>query len=112
MADRLANWREVAGQRDDDGQLMPSLSAITVSSRLLSQFRDPEKFEGPPSRMVPDGDGGIVFEYRLEPNSIATFEIDSCGRCEFIEIENRRIVMRKQLSVSPFLSPQLETSLA
>lgn len=64
--EKLIEWGADPIQSDDDGTCPPSREAISCAVALAVAFRD--KGFLAPTKVVPTGDGGIVFERR--PNNL------------------------------------------
>lgn len=98
-------WQEVLDQRliewgrnpeflQDDGLKAPSSEVIAQACQFASFGRD--HGVSPPQRVVPDGSGGISFEWQEKPFFL-TVEIHANGDMEQLFFENSKLVRRKKL---------------
>ena len=92
--DRLIEWGKDPSRLEDDGIEAPSRPIIVLACRVARVMRDAGK--PPPLRVVPDGDGGIAFEWKDGPASHA-IEIEEDGSIEMITFENYRLVSRQRI---------------
>jgi hypothetical protein len=93
-------WRKFVRTtpHDDDDFKFPTRAALMSAIQFVSLMADPNDPcpPPPPTRVLPDGDGGIVFEYRSS-NSSESVEIDSYGNSELISIEDKKVIRRVPL---------------
>ncbi len=91
---QLIEWGRNPEQLEDDDIEAPSREIISVASTLaLTMCRH----EMPaPSRIAPDGEGGIVFEHR-EGRDFETFEIHEDGSIEYLAFHDSQLVDRQTL---------------
>jgi hypothetical protein len=80
LIDRLDDWDRSPNAIDEDDWESPSIPAITTAFRLLRTLRDGQF--APPSRVVPNGEGGILFILDSTVQS-ETYEIDENGSLEY-----------------------------
>jgi hypothetical protein len=95
LIDRLIDWGERAGQTDEDDLLWPTTDAIRSAYDILRLFR--ENGVPPPDRVVPDGEGGIVFEQASAKRS-QRLEFGADGSAEHLVFENLKLVSRERVS--------------
>jgi hypothetical protein len=92
---QLIKWVRNPGELEDDGLKAPTPAAIEkaieISKRLL------ESSSPPPTTIVPDGIGGIVFEYRYGENA-RTLRVSSSGLVEFVEFQDGALIKRWQIN--------------
>ena len=62
--DRLVEWGHNPPPFDEDGLVPPTADVIGKACKLATRYRDDAGFV-PALRVLPDGDGGIVFEWRF-----------------------------------------------
>lgn len=74
----------------------PTHAAIRYAIKLVNALSQDDL--PPPTRVVPDGGGGIVLEHDIATSSVA-FEIDDSGECEFVVTEDGRVNKRITLQV-------------
>lgn len=75
--DKLIEWAVTRGEFEAEGLIGPSSEAISCAFRFAAFMR---KHDFPlPTGLIPDGEGGIVFENRSGP-SYQRIEIDQQGR--------------------------------
>lgn len=58
--EKLVEWRKHPGQFDADGLQSPTIVAVDKTSNIVRSFD--EKGYVPPTRIVQNGEGGIVIE--------------------------------------------------
>lgn len=92
--DQLTWWGINPSQLEDDGIDAPSREIIGLACRVAYAMRDGDT--PPPLRVVPDGDGGIVFERKDGP-TFQTIEIAKDGSIEMFTFENSRLVSRQRV---------------
>ena len=92
--DQLIEWGNDPSRLEDDGIEPPSGAIIRLAYDRVQKMRG----EGwpPPLRVVPDGDGGIAFEWKDGPAS-CSIEIADDGSIELITFENSRLVSRQRI---------------
>jgi hypothetical protein len=81
-------------QIDDEGVSPPSRAIVQIAIQLAERFRDAGFL--PPSSVVPDANGGIVFE-RREENTTEVFHIWDDGEIEYQRFEGSRLVERRPM---------------
>jgi hypothetical protein len=86
--EQLTSWKHDPGQLDEEGTVTPSQATI----RLALDLADSMCKRGliPPTRIVPDADGGIVFE-RQKKDAFESIRI-SAGSIEQRFFEGCRLV--------------------
>jgi len=92
---QLVEWVRDAGRLEDESIEMPCRSVIAMACRVAQSMRDAGM--PAPLRVVPSGDGGIVFEHR-EGSLFETIEIDSDGSVEIAVFLDSRLVSRRRLN--------------
>ena len=92
----LIEWGRAPQMIEDDGILPPSPRALHVAAVLAIELR--KKGLPPPLRIVPDGDGGVVFERRTE-NGMISIAIDLDGSIEHLLFRNGQLQFRRTLEV-------------
>lgn len=93
--DALVAWGTHPERFEDDGVDPPSPAAISNAAKVATKLRELEA--DPPTRIVPNGDGGIVFESQ-RAHEFETIEIDSAGEIEARVFENSRLIERRRLN--------------
>jgi hypothetical protein len=93
--DKLDSWRRDPTQLEDDNLDPPSIHAIRLAANLAARLQ--AEGNPPPTFLVPDPNGGIVFEYRND-NTTDLLHVWSDGKIEHIELRDNHVVLR-----SPFL---------
>ena len=66
---KLIEWGRDPSQLEDEDIIPPSSDAIASASKFACEFRDQGK--PAPLRVVPNGDGGIVFRWEYGETSIS-----------------------------------------
>ena len=93
---KLIEWGRNPSQFDDEGVEPPSGEIIRLAIGLAEKFRD----DGltPPDSVVPDANGGIVFE-RRESDVSEVFHVWDDGTVEYQCFQGTRLVERGALQV-------------
>ncbi len=92
---RLIEWGKTPGILEDDGIVPPSPRVIRLASQLVMAMR--EQGAPAPLRVVPNGEGGVVFE-REAGSLFQTIEIRADLSVEFASYRNARLVSRQRLA--------------
>ena len=87
----LLEWGLGASRFVEDGLTPPSAKAISVACQVALAYQD----RPAPLRVVPNGDGGIVFE-RGTGEVFETIEIQEDGSVEWASFRNSRLHSRKR----------------
>lgn len=91
----LIDWLEDPSQLEDEGIEAPTVAHIKFVSEYAMCLRD--RFGWPPPlRVVPSGDGGIVFELKSGPY-FQSIEFDEDGTIELITFKDSKLVSRIEL---------------
>jgi len=97
IIDTLRTWADDVTLLEDDGIIPPSYpvvrKALSLSQTLMARGW------APPFRVVPNADGGILFEHG-ETEQFETIEIYSNGDLEYVAYENDKVVCMKPLDLS------------
>ena len=94
----LATLKEWAGNPEllrDDGVIEPSLASIYIAIDLATRWRDQE--DPPPQRVVPNGDGGIAFEWWSNSKSV-TIEFFEDGEVEVARFADAKLISRDRIN--------------
>ena len=89
---QLVEWGRDPGQLEDEGIQPPSIETIELAIWLASRLRRADL--PPPTRIVPNAHGGIVFE-RHERNVFESIRLSADGSAEYCAFENSRLVKRE-----------------
>jgi hypothetical protein len=92
---KLLEWRNECEGFEDGEYEPPSLKAIDAGIRLAQVLK--KQTIAPPQRVVPDGDGGISFEFKQD-RELVTFEIDAEGNIEAYHF--RDAMLKERISVA------------
>ena len=92
--DVLVEWGRDPSQLEDDDVVPPTVATIEVAARFAMELRNAGV--APPMRVVPTGDGGIVFE-RWEGRVSERVEICDDGSIEYTAYDDCRLAARKRL---------------
>jgi hypothetical protein len=90
----LIDWWKDPEQLNDDGMVAPSRERIEQAIDIAMGFCD--SGDAAPVRVVPDGYGGIVFEFRAGLNA-ASLRISDSGDVEFVVFESDALVSRRKV---------------
>jgi len=94
VIDTLSSWADDVTVLEDEGIIPPSYpivrKALGLSHTLMARGW------APPLRVVPNADGGIVFEHGIK-EQFEEVEIYADGSMEFIAFEDSKIVVRRPL---------------
>jgi hypothetical protein len=91
---KLVEWGRQPWQLAEDELIPPTPAAVGRAIQIAESFRD--RNAPPPLRVVPDGDGGVVFERWTQAHTQA-IEITKDGRAEFVECVAGRVSKRFEL---------------
>lgn len=94
----LVEWGRDPSSLGDEDFFPPSTQVVGLACELAQYFRDSES--PAPSRVVPDGDGGIAFEWDSGELSLA-LEIDDELNVEGLTFQNHRLVDRVRICIEP-----------
>jgi hypothetical protein len=92
---QLVEWGLNPASLEDDGVSPPSAIAIHLASRLALILRD--RGQRAPTRIVPDGSGGISFEWESD-RIFTTVNISPSGAIEGALFKDGRIEARLPLA--------------
>ena len=93
--DTLNTWQSNPTQLEDDGLEAPSLEVIHFTQQIATRLRDADW--PAPLRIVPNGEGGILFEWRSIPDFF-TLEIEEDLSVEWIVYHDSQVQHRERLS--------------
>ena len=95
MDDTLLEWGRDIADLEDENFEPPSIEIIGLAYTVASKGRD--KGWLPPTRIVPDGEGGISFE-RADGTYFESLNIYSDTSMELLGFDDCRLNFRQQLS--------------
>lgn len=81
-------------QDDEEGIIAPTREAVNRACVLAIKMRDQDA--PPPTRVVPDGEGGISFERRLG-DVFQSMDVSGDGSVELVTFHDCRLVSRIRL---------------
>jgi len=90
----LIEWGRNPQELEDDYVIPPSFAVIKDACKVAKSMRN--KGFPVPLRVVPNGEGGVVFEWWAGP-IFQTIEISCNGTLEAVTYENSRLVAREEL---------------
>lgn len=96
--DFLIEWGKDPSTLDDEEIVPPSREIIHAASQVAIALRDGG--EPAPLRVVPDGDGGIAFEYRSE-GWFRSLSICEDGWIELVHLVDCQEVSRRRIARWP-----------
>ena len=91
---QLIEWGRNPHVLEHDDVSPPSGQTISLACQVAVTMRDDG--EPAPTRVVPNGNGGIVFERNVGP-AFLTIEIDEDGSVEYAAFVNSKLVSRQRL---------------
>ena len=91
---QLLEWLRDPSQIEDEGLDAPSATIIRLSLDLAESFRD--RGLPAPASIVPDPNGGIVFE-RREGDVSEVFHVWDDGSVEYLRFHETQLVERRPL---------------
>ena len=94
MDSHLKEWQENPVQFEDEGREPPVPEILPVVAEVAAALRD--RGVEPPLRVVPNGEGGVVFEWRDSPY-YWSLEVEKAGSLALAVFRNSRLVCRHQL---------------
>jgi len=94
--EELIEWGRHPEQfEDEDGYLAPTPDNLVRATELIDYFRDHGVL--PPLRMAPDGEGGIIFDWKNDsPRNHVIAQILPDGVMELLEFHDGNLVKRKR----------------
>ena len=92
---KLVEWGRDVAALEDEGFAPPSLDVINLACQIAMELRD----EGavPPTRVVPDGEGGVSFE-RVEGTLSVSLTIDAGLTVELLAFDDCLLSTRHRVS--------------
>lgn len=90
----VADWGTNQQGHDKDGVEWPNSVALNLAYALAMALQQ----EGicPPTRVVPSGEGGMVFEHQCG-QVLHTFEIEADGSIEFCRFDDAKLAVRTRI---------------
>lgn len=98
---RLQAWEQDPDQLQDEGVEAPSREIVRLARRCARHLC--ERGAPAPSRVVPDGDGGIIFEWLQRP-TVESIEIADDEMIEYLRFVESCLVHRQALALDPQLA--------
>ena len=95
LEDQLLQWENNPQQLEDEGLTSPSLPIIQLARATAAGMR--ERGLSVPARVVPNGEGGIVFEGR-SGKSFERVEINQDGAVEWATFLDGRLLSRQRFT--------------
>ena len=91
---KLVEWGRDANPLQDEGFIPPSVEVVNSACKVAMLLRD----DGcpPPTKIVPDGEGGISFEC-IEERASASLRIYADQTKEFLIFDDCRLTERRRL---------------
>lgn len=98
---KLIEWGRDPRQLVDDDLVPPSHAVVDLAVQMAQVWRDAREFDGQflpsPQWVVPNGDGGIVFEWS-EGSIAAVVEILGDGSVDYATFEDNRLMSRTRVN--------------
>lgn len=98
ISDTLENWLRNPGQIAYDGIDPPTGRILRIALDVAEEYRDANLIAAP-DRVVPDANGGIVFETQDGP-ILEVVHIWDDGSVEYMKFAGSQLVQRQPLSTS------------
>lgn len=98
---QLLVWERDPESLADEGIELPAKSTVSLALGLARAIRN---VSPPPTRVVPDADGGIVFE-REEQNVLQTIRVNPDGTIEYCRFREARLIDRFQCDLTARVTP-------
>jgi hypothetical protein len=95
IEETLKEWQRDPGALDEDDLEPPTLAILPVVIEVAKALRD--NSVDPPLRVVPNGEGGVVFEWRDRP-WFWSLEVEHTGLLTLSLFRDGRLISRHQLS--------------
>lgn len=92
---QLQEWQRDPSQLEDEGVEPPSLEVLPLVVEVAAALRD--HGVEPPLRVLPNGEGGVVFEWRDTPY-FWSLEVEQTGSLNLSIFRNSRLISRHQLA--------------
>jgi hypothetical protein len=96
LTDSLVGWGLRYAEDDDDELEWPSRSLLASAYSLARRMRDQDV--PAPSNIVPNGEGGVAFEWRAG-RLFTEIEVAKDGSSEFLAFDHGKLVLRHPLPV-------------
>lgn len=93
---RIVEWGRDPRQVDDDDLRLPTRVAVDCAVRLANLLN--QQGLAPPTRIVPDANGGIVFE-RVGDRVFESIRISEDGMAEQCVFQDTRLVVRRGIAI-------------
>jgi hypothetical protein len=90
----LGEWQRDLSQLDDEGLEPPAREILSEVVKVAMALRD--RGVDPPLRVLPNGEGGVVFEWR-DNTYLSSLEMEKGGSLTLSVFSNSRLVSRHQL---------------
>lgn len=94
----LSDWSRKQVGRDEDGIDWPAPAILDVAINLARLLEG--RGLSPPTRVVPNGEEGVVFEFQHE-RQLQTIEVDAEGCIELCRFEDAKLTDRKRFPCKP-----------
>ena len=91
---RLIDWGLASGQPWGDEITPPSREVVSKAAKLAQKMKNLPA----PHRVVPDGDGGIVFERRSN-SSVEVMHVWDDGSVEYYRLTDGRVAERHSVEI-------------
>ncbi|MFT4558029.1 MAG: hypothetical protein ACI8P0_002390 [Planctomycetaceae bacterium] len=98
LFDSIGEWKRIDGQIDDDGIEWPTAVSCERCTTLFMQLEESSPELIGFGRLVPDGDGGIAFEARIQ-KQLLRYEISDAGSVSRLFIDHGRVMSHEVLEV-------------
>jgi hypothetical protein len=93
VATSLDRWEKDPQQIEEEGLMPPSVEVLARARQVARTLR--AGGGAPPLRIVPDGDGGVVFERRAG-SVLETLAVEADGSAELASFDGGLLVTRKR----------------
>jgi hypothetical protein len=97
VVDKLDDWLRNPAQLEDEGIDQPTGRIVRIALDIAEQYREADVF-APPDRVIPDPNGGIVFETE-DGALLYVVQIWDDASVEYMKFDGTHLVQREPLCI-------------